>query len=145
MGKLIYDTEDLSNASADILKRVDRAVVAAAFKIRDNARSQFKSDANSTYKSHTGDINKFANGIMVGKNNHGSIKIHAMGSRDFYDSYKTRFFVGGTIYRTQTKRNGKNIKPYTKGYIKSLDTIDKVIGSSQSVLDSYIQHVLDKP
>ncbi len=144
MGKLIYDTQDLSNASKDILDRVDRAVMAAAFKIRDNARSQFKSDTTSTYKSHTGDINKFANGIMVGRNNHGSVKLHAMGSKDFYDSYKTRFFVGGTINRTQTKQRGQNIKPYSKGYIKSLDTIDKVISSSQSILDSYIQHVLDK-
>lgn len=145
MEKLIYDTKDLSKVSKEILDGVDRAVMAAAFAIRDNARAQFKSDARTTYKSHTGDINKLADGIMVGKNNHGSVKLHALGSRDFYDSYKTRFFVGGTIYRTQTKRNGKSIKPHTKGYIKSIDTIDKVISSSQSILDSYIQHVLDKP
>lgn len=145
MGKIIYDTKDLSDATKDILDGVDRAVMAAAFKIRDNARSQFKSDAISTYKSHTGDITKLADGIMVGKNNHGSVKLHAFGSKDFYDSYKTRFFVGGTIYRTQTKRRGQNIKPYTKGYIKSIDTIDKVVESSHDILESYIQHVLDNP
>lgn len=145
MGKLIYDTKDLSNASQEILDGVDRAVMAAAFKIRDNARALFKSDAKATYKSHTGDITKLADGIMVGKNNHGTVKIHALGSRDFYDSYKTRFFVGGTMNRTQTKRKNQSIKPYSKGYIKSIDTIDKVINSSRSILESYIQHVLDKP
>lgn len=145
MGKLIYDTTDLTNASNEILDSIDKALMAAAFTIRDNARSIFKSDAATTYKSHTGNINKLSTGIMVGKNNHGSVKIHAFGSKDDYDSYKTRFFVGGTINRTQTKRHGKNIKPYTKGYIKAIDTIEKTISNSQPILDTYIQHVLDNP
>lgn len=93
MGKLIYDTKDLSDASKEILDGVNRAVMAAAFTIRDNARSIFKSDAAYTYKSHTGNIAKLANGIMVGKNNHGTVKIHALGSKDYYDSYKTRFLL----------------------------------------------------
>ena len=145
MGKLIYDTKDLSDASKEILDGVNRAVMAAAFTIRDNARSIFKSDAAYTYKSHTGNIAKLANGIMVGKNNHGTVKIHALGSKDYYDSYKTRFFVGGTINRTQTQRHGQNIKPHTKGYIKSIDTIEKTINQSRAILETYIQHVLDKP
>nr|DAW29835.1 MAG TPA: hypothetical protein [Caudoviricetes sp.] len=39
MEKLIYDTKDLSNVSKEILDGVDRAVMAAAFAIRDNARA----------------------------------------------------------------------------------------------------------
>ena len=145
MGKLIYDTKDLSDASKEILDGVNRAEKATACTIREKERKIFKSDAAYTYKSHTGNIAKLANGIMVGKNNHGTVKIHALGSKDYYDSYKTRFFVGGTINRTQTQRHGQNIKPHTKGYIKSIDTIEKTINQSRSILETYIQHVLDKP
>ena len=55
---------------------------------------------------------------MIGRDQGGSIKIHAMGNKEDYDSYKTRFFIGGTRYRRQTKRKGKPIKPFTKGFIK---------------------------
>jgi len=36
--KLIFDTYDIEKASSEILRNIDKAVVATAFKLRDDAR-----------------------------------------------------------------------------------------------------------
>lgn len=141
--KLIYDSGDLTHYSDEILQRIDRAIVAAAFRIRDNMRQAFIS-SSSLYKYNTPDYKNLAEGIQIGKISDSKIKIHALGTRDYYDSYKTRFFVGGTIPRTQTKRNGKSIKPYTKGYIKENNAIEKGMTNAESTLNQYIKNVIEK-
>lgn len=142
MARLIYDTADLTNISNQILQKVNRAVVAAAIKVRDDVRQTFVSDAQALYRHHTGDIAHLTTGIMIGKDNGGSIKIHALGSREIYDSYKTRFFIGGTKYRTQEKVNGRNIRPFTKGYIAPTDTLGRVVNNSGATLSNYINRAL---
>lgn len=143
MGRVIYEIRDLETASNEMLNKIDKAVVAAAFKIRDEMRSDFIRDAASVYKTHTGDINKLAEGIMVGKLRGGAVKIHALGSKDNYDTYKTRFFVGGTIYRTQDKKLGRSIKPYSKGFITALNSVDKGMETAENTLNQFINNTLN--
>ena len=142
MAKLIYDTDEFTNISNGMLQKVNKAVVAAAIKIRDDIRQTFVSDAKALYKHHTGEIAHLTSGIMIGKDNGGSIKIHALGCNEYYDSYKTRFFIGGTRYRTQKKVNGKPIKPFTKGYITATDTLNRVVNNSGAILSNYINRAL---
>lgn len=145
MGKLekIYDSNDLTHYSDDTKKRIDKAVVAAAFRIRDNIRKVFLT-GSSLYKYHTSEYSKLAEGILVGRLNNSKVKVHAMGSRDNYNSYKTRFFVGGTIPRVQTKQGGRSIKPYTKGYIRANNAVDTGTNGGENILDTYIRNVLEK-
>lgn len=146
MGKtrIIFDTYEVEKASSEILKDIDKAVVASAFKIRDDARRFFISSA-SLYKTHTSghSYKDLAAGIMVGKLRQSQIKIHSLGTKEKTHSFKTRFFVGGTIYRKQTKVNGKALaKSYQKGYIKPNETIDKAMTNADSVLNNYIKNVI---
>ena len=143
MGKLIYNTEELETFNRETIDRINKAVVASAIRIRDITRSTFISDASSLYKTHKGDISHLTSGIMIGKDQGGSIKVHAMGSREDSSSYKTRFFVGGTRYRRQTKRLGKSIKPFTKGFIKATDSLMKVVDTSEPILINYIKRAID--
>lgn len=141
MARVIYDTRDLDLASEEMLKNIDSALIAAAYRIRDDMRDSFRRDAAGAY-NHTGDINKLAEGILVGKLRNSTVKVHALGSNSNPDTYKTRFFVGGTIYRKQTQIKGKSIKPYSKGYIKSLDSVEKGMQNAESILNKYINNVL---
>lgn len=143
--RIIYDSDDIIGISDEIKKGISNAVVAAAVKIRDNIRKDFISKSASTYKTHNGDITKLAEGIMIGKPNNNSVKIHAMGNpyNENHILYKTRFFVGGTVYRTQTSRLGKSIKPYSKGYIKPLNSIDEGMSGAQQILNQYINNVIN--
>ena len=143
MERLIFDTRDIETVSKDILSSIDRAVVAAGFAIRDEMREQFKKDSSSAYQSHTGDIEHLANGIMIGKLKNGQLKLHALGSKEDYETYKTRFFVGGTIYRTQNQKLGQNIKPFTKGYIKAIDSVDRGMANGENILTEYIRNAID--
>lgn len=143
MGRLIYSERDLTLASEEILERIDRAVLATAFRVRDNARSEFIKN-RSNYKYSTNNYDELSEGIMVGKLKNGTVKVHSLGSPNKYNTYKTRFFIGGTNNRTQTSRNGKNIKPSNKGYIKANDAIDKGVEGAQETLDRYINNILKK-
>lgn len=67
MEKLIYDTEELDTISNETKERINKAVVAAAIKIRDNIRQTFINDAKSLYKQHRGNIAHLTSGIMIGK------------------------------------------------------------------------------
>lgn len=102
MERLIYDTADFNGINAQTIQKVNRAVVAAAIKIRDDVRQTFVSDAQSLYRHHTGNIENLTTGIMIGKDRGGSIKIHAMGSREDYESFKTRFLL--VVLNTERKK-----------------------------------------
>lgn len=148
MGKtrLILDTYDIEKASSHILKSIDKAVVASAFKIRNDARYTFIK-SSSIYKKHSLEHNykDLASGIMVGKLRSSQIKIHSLGNSGHSRSYKTRFFVGGTTYRKQTKIKGKALsKPYTKGYIKANETIDKAMDNADTTLSKYIKNAIEE-
>lgn len=132
--KLIFDTRDLETASQEVLEKVDKALVAAAFKIRDEMRDEFiKSQTN--YKYSTSEYKKMAQGIMVGRLNDSQIKIHALGNKTNDGTWKARFFVGGTTYRKNNKGN--------KGYIKSNEAVDNGLTNAESILNSFIKNTLD--
>lgn len=142
MGKrLIFSERDLTEASQDILKSIDKAVLAAAFNIRDNMRNSFLSSFTK-YKYGTSEYNSLAEGIMVGKLKDSKVKVHALGSKSKYNTYKTRFFVGGTLYRTQKQVNDKNIKPYSKGFIKSNDAVKQGLNGADQTLNKYIKNAI---
>lgn len=145
MGKtrLIYSIEDLDIATDEMLRAIDRAVLATAFKLRDEMRQEFLK-SHSQYKYGTSRYNDLSTGIMVGKLQDGHVKIHALGSKEDYDSYKTRFFVGGTIFRKQTKRNAQSIKPYSKGRIAPNDAVQKGMQSAETTLNQYIRHAIEQ-
>lgn len=139
--RIIFDEKDLSTYSADMIKNIDRAVLAAAYRLRDNMRQAFV-NGSSLYKYGTPKYKELAKGIEVGKIRDSKVKVHAMGTRAYYDSYKTRFFVGGTVPRTQIKQGGKRIKPYTKGYIKENDAIEKGLSGGEQLLNTFINNVI---
>lgn len=143
MGKVIHDTSGLDGFYPELKKGVDRAVVAAAFNVRDRARSMFRG-SGSLYKHKTSAYKDLDQGIQVGKFNptSESIEVHALGTKRIKDTYKTRFFVGGTVYRKQTKVAGKKVKPYSKGYIKANDVITNVTTQAQSVLKTFIENAI---
>ncbi len=132
--KLIFDTRDLETASQEVLEKVDKALVAAAFKIRDEMRDEFiKSQSN--YKYSTSEYKKMTQGIMVGRLNNSQIKIHALGNKANDGTWKARFFVGGTTYRKNNRGN--------KGYIKSNEAVDKGLSDAENILNSFIKNTLD--
>lgn len=143
MGKeLTFECRNIEDG--DLLAKIDKAVVAAACKVRDDAKKAFMAN-KSQYKYATKNYDALASGIMIGKLKGDAIKVHALGNNQKgSNTYKTRFFVGSTIYRTQTKQQGKSIKPYTKGYIKGNDAIDKAVNSNGNTLNQYINNVLNK-
>lgn len=136
MGKRIYDTRDLSEYSKSQLKQFDKAVLAAAFKVRDEARQAFI-DSKPQYKMATSKYTNLVEGIMVGRlNDNHSVKVHALGSRSKKESYKTRFFVGGTIQRFNGGYCSYN------GQIDENEAIDKGLKDGQKILDTYINNTL---
>lgn len=142
-GEMIFTlTENLDVQSKEMIKKIDRAVVAAAAKIRDDARQAF-AQSKSKYKHSTPKYNELEAGIMIGKLYDSHVKIHAMGSKAQYNTYKTRFFVGGTTERRQTKKLGHNIKPFSKGYIRPNQAIEHAFSGAESTLNRYIKNVLD--
>lgn len=144
MGKIeyIFNSRDLTTLSEQILGKVDDAVMAAACRIRDNMKQAFKS-GSSLYKYGTNKYYALAEGLRVNRLNDGKVRIHALGGVDDYHTYKTRFFVGGSIPRTQTKWQGRSIKPFTKGYIQANDAVDKGFSIAENTLNTYISHVLE--
>lgn len=132
--KLIFDTRDLEQISDEMLEGIDRALVAAAFAIRDEMRDEFKRAA-SQYKYGTEDYANLSNGIMVGKLKNSTVKVHALGHRENDGSFKTRFFVGGTVYRKNSRGN--------KGYIKENAAVDKGLQGAEQILTTYINNKLN--
>lgn len=132
--KLIFDTRDLEIESEEMLKGIDRALVAAAFRIRDNMRDEFKKAA-SQYKYGTQNYERLAGGIMVGKLKNSTIKVHSLGNREDDGTWKTRFYVGGTTYRKNNRGN--------KGYIKENSAVDKGLTDAEEILTNFINNTLN--
>lgn len=134
----ITDTTQIENATIEQLKAIDKALVAAAYEIKKNVQNTFVNNGRYT------NINKLADGIMLGKLQNSSIKLHAFGYNDIdKQTYIARFFVGGTKERIQKKRKGKSIKPFSKGKIDALNSIDKGLIGAETILHNYIQKSLE--
>lgn len=141
--RLIYSLEEFDKYTDNQTQRIRRAAVAAAFKMRDNVRERLVVDSKTVYKYHTGDMRNQIHAIQIGKEVNGTIKIHALGTKRVYDSYKGRFFVGGTILREDKKVKGKPLaKPRPKGYIKPLNLLDKELPRTEQILKRYINNVI---
>lgn len=134
--RLIYDTRDLESASEEVVAKVDRALLAAAFKIRDDMREEFKK-SQSSYKYGTAEYYRMAQGIMVGKLLNNQVKVHALGNHADDGTWKARFFVGGTQYRKGNPNNSN------KGRIAANEAVDKGIRDGQKILETYIKNTLD--
>ena len=133
----IYSTKQFEQASLKQLEHIDKALVAAAYRIKDNAQSLFIN--NGRYKN----LEPLKEGIMLGRLQNSQIKLHAFGYDDeAKQTYKARFFVGGTKERVNKKPIGNHKKPLTKGQIEPLDTIDKATQGGESILDNYIKQAL---
>ena len=134
----IYTTEQFEKATLEQLNKIDKALVAAAYKIKENAQNLFVNNTKYTY------LDRIRDGIMLGRLQNSQIKLHAFGYNDpEKHTYKARFFVGGTQVRVNKKPIGKHKKPLTKGRIEPLDTIDKATQNGGTILDNYIKRALD--
>lgn len=131
-GISISASEAIEKASFSQLKQIDKALVAAAYKMRDNARRLFTSN-DKDYQ-----IASIADGIMLGrlrKDAAGTtITLHAMGNASNPKSWKARIFAGGAYHR-RTRNRGRN-----RGSIEDLKTIEK--STDQRILDSYINNAI---
>lgn len=131
-GISISTAESIENASINQLRQIDKALVAAAYKMRDNARRLF-SDNDKGYQ-----ISSIADGIMLGRLRRDttgiSITLHAMGNASNKKSWKARIYAGGAYHR-RTRNKGLN-----RGSIEDLKTIEK--SADQKILDSYITNAI---
>lgn len=134
----IYSTEEFENATLDQLKKIDKALVAAAYRIKDNAQEMFIN--NGKYQN----LAPLKDGLMLGKLENSSIRLHAFGYNDAAkQTFKARFFVGGAENRFTKSRKGSNTRPLSRGSIQALDTIDRVTSGSEGILDNYIRTALN--
>lgn len=125
---------DLGELKKETLEGVNKAIVAAAYKVRDDARSVFKA-SKTLYKNATSEYDKLAEGINVGKLVGGTIKVHALGDGNGATSFwKSVFFVGGTLYRSNKRGN--------KGRITENMALDKAVSTNAKTLEKYIDNVL---
>lgn len=131
-GISIQASEALEKATVEQLKRVDKALVAAAYAMRDKARKLFVSNAKGY------NLQSLQDGVMLGRLRHGndgvtSVTLHAFGNNTNKNSYKARFFVGGAYHRqTRSQRY--------RGSIEDLRTIENAL--DQGTLDDYINNVM---
>lgn len=135
MGKIIYDSRDLGELTNEMLKSIQGAVYATAYKVRDDARNEYRK-SKSMYKKPTDKFTNLQGGIMVGKLRGGEIKVHALGDRQDQELWKARFFVGGTVFRQDSK--GRFL-----GYIKENDALTKSVGMNKQTLNNYINNAIN--
>lgn len=126
--RIIYEIEDLDTFGKEILQSIDRAVLAAAFRMRDNARAKF---LGSQHRK-TSEFDSLTKGINVGKLINHQTNINAYGTRENYNSYKTRFFEGGTKPRT---------KGHDRGYLTGVHALEQAM--DESLLEKYISNAID--
>ena len=132
--RVIFDVRDLDDAKDEMLADIDDAVLAAAIKIRNEMRDEFKKDITH-YKYATQDYYRMAQGIVVGKLNNGHVKIHPFGHKKNNGDWKARFFVGGTDYRFNS--SGR------KGLIKKNDAVDDGMRNADSILSNFIKKAIE--
>ncbi len=135
MGTIITDTRQLSNLETEVKAKVDNAILATAFKLRDQMREKFVK-SKTIYKKATSKYDYLQEGIKVGHLQNGTVKVHALGTKQIYNSYKTRFFVGGTVPRF------KKDKAY-RGYIKSNNAVQDGITGGDRILTEYINNAIN--
>lgn len=133
MGELIYNIEELDVRQDSLIEKIDKAVLAAAFKIRDNARTAFR-NSKSLYKKTTDRFFELEKGINVGKLKDHETTVHSFGKKEIYNSFKTRFFVGGTRIRFSNKGS-------SKGYIVASNVIEEA--ADQNVLNNYVKNTIN--
>ena len=133
---IIFDTKGFENATENIKKAVDKAIIAAAYRIRDNMRSSFKKSV-SQYKYATPDYYRLAEGIEVGKYKKDEISVHALGHAENDGTWRTRFFVGGTVYRKN--KSGKG----SKGFIKANSAVEMGANNAEMIVNSFIKTAID--
>lgn len=126
--RIIYEIEDLDTFGKEMLQDIDRAVLAAAFKMRDNARTKF---LGSQHRK-TSDFDSLTKGINVGKLINHQTNINAYGTRENYNSYKARFFEGGTKPRT---------KGHDRGQLTGIHSLEDAL--DESILTKYINNVIN--
>ena len=141
MNRVYTTLEGFDEGAQQMTSAIKSGVVQTGIEVRDKARSIYKS-SGAGLKYGTSQYANLARGIMMGtfteQGDVYQIKVHAMGNKSDYDTYKTRFFVGGTVLRVQTKRLGKPIKPYSKGELKSNNAIDLATSNGESILKKNI-------
>lgn len=131
-GISVYASEALEKASIEQLKQIDKALVAAAYAMRDKARKLFVSNAKGY------NLQSLQDGVMLGRLRHGndgvtSVTLHSFGNNTKKNSYKARFFVGGAYHRqTRSQRY--------RGSVEALNTIENAL--DQGTLDDYINNVI---
>lgn len=128
--QILDKTQKLSVAQQ---QKIEKALVAAAYTMRNNARKQF------SHNSHGYNISSLQDGIMLGPlrsvaDGVSTITIHAMGNPSIKKTWKARIFAGGAYHR-RTKSRGRN-----RGTIQDLKTISKSI--DQNILNTYINNVI---
>lgn len=133
----ITDTRQISNLKTEIKAKIDDAVLAAAYKIRDVMRSKFV-QSKGIYKKTTSKYDYLKEGIKLGHFERGTIKIHALGDKQIYNSFKTRFFVGGTAprYRETYKKSS--------GYIKANNAVDLHSIGGENILTTFINNAINE-
>ena len=128
MARVIYEIEDLDTYGKELLNDIDRAIMAAAFKMRDDARIKI---LGSQHRK-TDEFDTLTRGINVGRLINHRTNVNAFGTREQYNTYKTRFFVGGTKPRT---------KGHNRGQLQPSHALD---GIDSSTLEKYISNVIKK-
>ena len=126
--RIIYEIEDLDTFGKEMLQDIDRAVLAAAFQMRDNARTRF---LGSPHRK-TSEFDSLTKGINIGKLINHQTNINAYGTRENYNSYKARFFEGGTKPRT---------KGHDRGQLTGIHSLEDAL--DESILTKYINNVIN--
>lgn len=112
----IYSTKQFEQATLEQLEKINKGFVKAAYKIKEVAQNEFVN--NGIYTK----LSPLKGGIMLGKFENNQVTLHALGYDDKEEqTYKTRFFVGGTTDRTtyiKQKRKGSERKIYKSSYTK---------------------------
>ena len=132
----ITDTREISSLRTEIKVKIDKAVLATAYKLRDVMRSKFV-QSKGMYKKTSSRYDYLKEGIKLGHLERGTIKIHAFGDKQIYNSFKTRFFVGGTAprYRESFRKSS--------GYIKANKAIDLGAIGGETILNKFINNAIN--
>lgn len=130
-GISVYTSETIQDESIAQLGMIDKALVAAVYRMRDDARKLF------VFNRKGYQVQPLEDGIMLGllkKTQDGSsITLHAFGNNTNRNSYKARFFAGGAYHRKT--RLGRY-----RGSVEDLKTIEESLDAN--ILEDYINNII---
>lgn len=131
-GISVYTSEAIQDASIAQLGMIDKALVAAAYRMRDDARKLF------VFNRKGYQVQPLEDGIMLGRlkktpDGSTSITLHAFGNNTNRNSYKARFFAGGAYHRKT--RLGRY-----RGSVEDLKTIEESLDTN--ILENYINNII---